>query len=366
MAPAANTAHVVNTAQAVALEHLTYRYAGVPAVDDLSLAIRPGELFGLLGPSGCGKTTTLRLLAGFMRPDEGVVRFGGRDVTNVPPERRRIGMVFQNYALFPHMTVFENAAFGLVARGIPKEEQKQRVGAVLELVQLEGMERRPVSELSGGQQQRVALARALVVEPTVLLLDEPLSNLDARLRAHTGAELRALQQKLGITTVYVTHDQTEALTLCDRIAVMCEGRCEQVGTPEELFLAPATRYVADFLGRANLLPVDALTPEADGWAASVGPYRFRGTASPSSAHVVALAVRPHAVTITSADSPLPNVFPARLLQRRFLGADIELTLALGPLVLIAHLRPTDAGAEATPGAALHVHLPPDSLWPVSR
>jgi len=355
-------------AQAVALDHVTHRYDGVPALHDLSLTIRPGEMFGLLGPSGCGKTTTLRIVAGFIRPDAGAVRFGTREVTFLPPERRQIGMVFQNYALFPHMTVFDNVAFGLVARRVPKGERQRRVSETLALVQMQGMERRSVADLSGGQQQRVALARALVVEPTVLLLDEPLSNLDARLRERTGAELRSLQQRLGITTIYVTHDQTEALTLCDRIAVMRAGTCEQVGTPEELFLAPQTGWVADFLGRANLLPVDDLTPHGDGWTARVGPLRIDGTAKLPSAPVTALALRPHAVSVLSPEVDRPgvgNIFSAQVRQRRFLGADVELTLTVGPLSLVAHLRPHDSGAATSPGASVSVHIPPEALWPVS-
>jgi len=283
--------------------------------------------------------------------------------------------VFQNYALFPHMDVFGNVAFGLVARRATKAEQRRRVAATLALVELGGMERRRVGELSGGQQQRVALARALVIEPTLLLLDEPLSNLDAQLRVRTGDELRALQRRLGITTIYVTHDQTEALSLCDRLAVIRAGRCEQVGTPEELFLAPATGAVADFLGRANVLPVGGIEQARaardsgtcdGGWIATVGPHRLIGAAPLPSGPVRALALRPHALRVVPAGAPLENVLPARVVDRRFLGADVELVLVADALPLVARLRPTDPGSDLRPGDSCALHVPPDALWPLAE
>jgi ABC-type Fe3+/spermidine/putrescine transport system ATPase subunit len=233
----------------VRCDHITKRYAEGGGVRDFTCDIADGEFFALLGPSGCGKTTTLRLLAGLEIPDAGAVYFDGRDVTAVPPERRNAAMVFQSYALFPHMNVFENVAFGLRARKTPKAEIRPRVAEALELVQLQGLEKRPVAELSGGQQQRVALARALVVRPDILLLDEPLSNLDAELRYATRAQLAELQQRLRITTIYVTHDQEEALELAHRIAVLKEGTCHQIGTPIEILEAPATPFVETFLAR---------------------------------------------------------------------------------------------------------------------
>jgi len=352
----------------IVLDGVTYRYGAVPAVESLTFAVRPGEMFGLLGPSGCGKTTTLRILAGFIRPDSGTVRFGEREVTGLPPEERQIGMVFQNYALFPHMTVSENVAFGLVARGLPKPDRARRVAEALDLVHLRNLAQRPVGDLSGGQQQRVALARAIVVEPSVLLLDEPLSNLDARLRAQTGAELRLLQRRLGITTLYVTHDQNEALTLCDRLAVMREGRSEQIGTPEEVFLRPGSRFVADFLGRANILAVDEFSATASGWTARVGPHRLVGSPAPLGRHVAALVIRPHAVAVHPRDSTPrgENTFDAEVVGRRFLGSEIELALAMGGVRLTALVRPAEPGAQAPVGSAVQVHLPPDAILPIGE
>ncbi len=241
----------------------TFRSRGdvVVAVDNLDLEVEKGELVTLLGPSGCGKTTTLRLIGGFEIPDSGKVYIGGRDVTDLPPQRRNTATVFQSYGLFPHMTVFENVAFGLKVRRLPRAETRRRVLEVLKLVNLEGLERRYPRELSGGQQQRVALARALVVEPQVLLFDEPLSNLDAKLRVETREQIRKLQKELGITSVYVTHDQAEAMAISDRIAVMNEGKLQQIGPPYEIYAHPANRFVADFIGRANFLTVKVVEAE---------------------------------------------------------------------------------------------------------
>jgi spermidine/putrescine transport system ATP-binding protein len=245
----------------VRLIELTKRFREIVAVDAISLDIRVGEFFSLLGPSGCGKTTTLRMIGGFELPTSGRVELRGRDVTLEPPERRPVNMVFQSYALFPHLSVFDNVAFGLRRRKVPAHEVRQRVGATLELVRLTGYDRRGPGELSGGQQQRVALARALVCEPTVLLLDEPLGALDLKLRRQLQVELKRVQVEVGITFVYVTHDQEEALALSDRIAVLNGGRIEQVGTPEELYDRPATRFVADFIGTTNLLAGKVTTVE---------------------------------------------------------------------------------------------------------
>ena len=237
----------------ISVNGLSKRFGTNVVVDRATFDIGEGELFTLLGPSGCGKTTLLRLIAGFYAPDEGEVRFDGRVVNRVPPHERGIGMVFQNYALWPHMTVFENAAYGLKLRKLPKAEIQGRIRGVLEKVKLAGLENRYPGQLSGGQQQRVALARALVLNPKILLLDEPLSNLDAKIRVQVRAEIRKLQKELGITTVYVTHDQEEALTLSDRIAVFNQGRVFQVGPPKELYERPANRFVADFIGINNLI-----------------------------------------------------------------------------------------------------------------
>ncbi|GHF42475.1 putative spermidine/putrescine transport system ATP-binding protein [Deinococcus metalli] len=238
-------------------DHVSKVYAGRPAVSALNLSIHSGELVCLLGPSGCGKTTTLRLLAGFLTPDAGDVRIAGHSVVRLGPEARPTAMVFQRYTLWPHMNVFHNVAFGLKLRRLPPAQIVQKVQRALELVGLPGMERRSPAQLSGGQQQRVALARALVLEPQVLLLDEPLSSLDARLRVTLRDEIRAIQRNLGITTVFVTHDQEEALAVSDRIAVMDQGVLQQLDDPGTLYARPATRFVAEFIGRMNFLPASA-------------------------------------------------------------------------------------------------------------
>ncbi|MBN9456532.1 MAG: ABC transporter ATP-binding protein [Bosea sp.] len=237
------------------LAGLQKRYGNAVAVDDVSLSVEQGESVALLGPSGCGKTTTLRMLAGLVAPDRGAISLDGGDITRLPPHRRNMGYVFQSYALFPHLTVARNIAFGLEERGVPRQEIARRVDEALALVRLAGLGQRRPKELSGGQQQRVALARALVIRPSVLLLDESLSNLDAKLRDAMRHEIRSIQRSLGITTLFVTHDQVEALTMCDRIAVMHRGRIAQIGNAEDIYDRPATRFVAEFVGRANVLPI---------------------------------------------------------------------------------------------------------------
>ncbi len=251
----------------IVLRDLVKRFGSLEAVSRISLDIRDGELFTLLGPSGCGKTTLLRLVGGFHHPDQGEILFGERPVTGIPPYERNIGMVFQNYALWPHMTIFDNIAYGLKLRKVPKRDIGERVNGALSLVNLKGLEDRYPGQLSGGQQQRVALARALVLNPDVLLLDEPLSNLDAKIRLQVRAEIRKLQKELAITTIYVTHDQEEALTLSDRIAVIEHGRLQQVGSPWELYERPANAFVADFIGINNLIPGRVHQMGGDGgWA----------------------------------------------------------------------------------------------------
>jgi spermidine/putrescine transport system ATP-binding protein len=253
---------------AIELEAVAKRYGAHAAVDGVSLAIGEGEFFSLLGPSGCGKTTTLRMIAGFVEPDEGRILLHGDDVTSVPPNRRPVNMVFQQYALFPHMSVYDNVAFGLSVRGVPRKEHRDRVNEILRVVALEGYEKRRPRQLSGGQQQRVALARALVNRPAALLLDEPLGALDVKLRRHMQLELKRIQHEIGTTFVYVTHDQEEALAMSDRIAVMNGGRVEQLGTPREIYEHPASDFVADFVGTVNVL-------DLDGGRESVRPERIR-------------------------------------------------------------------------------------------
>lgn len=269
------------TSAAIKLDQVTKTFDGrVLAVDSVTLDIAAGEFFSLLGPSGCGKTTSLRMIAGFEHPDSGRVQVGGNDITDLPVHRRDMGMVFQSYALFPHRTVAENVAFGLRMREVPKPEIERRVAAALAQVALTGFETRKPGQLSGGQQQRVALARALVVEPPVLLCDEPLGALDRKLRQQMQFELKELQKRLGVTLVFVTHDQEEALAMSDRIAVMNGGKVEQVGTPTEIYERPRTRFVADFIGEINILEeggrLRALRPEKIRLAAPDGA-RLAGT-----------------------------------------------------------------------------------------
>jgi putative spermidine/putrescine transport system ATP-binding protein len=272
------------------LAHLVKRYGRsveAAAVQDLSLEVNDGELVCLLGPSGCGKTTTLRMIGGFLKPDSGDVRIDGMSIVNQPPERRPTAMVFQRYALWPHMSVFDNVAFGLQVRHRPRDEVRRRVEATLELVGLPGLSQRYPAQLSGGQQQRVALARALVLEPRILLLDEPLSNLDAQLRIHMRSELTAIQRRVGITTVFVTHDQEEAMSIADRIAVMNVGVLEQMAAPEELYARPATLFVAGFIGTMNRL--DAVI-DSEG-RLRAGPFRVPAPAGMPGAPLVA-GIRP--------------------------------------------------------------------------
>jgi len=281
------------------LTGVTRAFGNVLAVDNLSLGVRRGEFITLLGPSGCGKTTALRLIAGFESPNAGAVSFDGVEVTGWTPQRRGFGMVFQNYALFPHLNVFENVAFGLRARKVAEPRVKDRVGEALRIVDLDGYGERAVQALSGGQQQRVALARALAIEPPLLLLDEPLSNLDQALRVRTRTELRALVKKLGITAIFVTHDQEEAFDLSDRIAVMRAGRIRQFGAPRELYDSPVDRFVAGFVGRANTLPVRVEQGAVQLGGGVTWPLP-RGVDAP--AREAALLFRPEAVTFASGAS----------------------------------------------------------------
>ena len=279
----------------LALRNLGKRFADFVAVNDLSLNVPKGELVALLGPSGCGKTTTLRMIAGLASATSGSVVVNGRDITGEPPYRRDMGVVFQSYALFPHMTVEQNIAFGLQMRSLPKPDIGRRVAEAVAMVRLGGMEGRRPRELSGGQQQRVALARALVIRPSILLFDEPLSNLDAKLRDEMRTEIREIQQRLGITAVFVTHDQAEALALCDKVAVMNGGRLEQLGTPIDLYERPANPFVASFVGRINRIP-----GAAEQHSAKVGTYSIRLSAPMTGA--VDVMVRPHRISIGSGDS----------------------------------------------------------------
>ena len=298
----------------VELRRLSKRYGAAVAVDRIDLSIAEGEMIALVGPSGCGKTTALRMIAGLIEPDEGQVLIGGADLTRAPVHRRNLGLVFQSYALFPHMTVFENVAFGLRRRGVREPELGQRVGQALELVRLGALAQRYPKQLSGGQQQRVALARSVVTEPRVLLLDEPLSNLDAALRDEMRVELRRLQQRLGITTVFVTHDQQEALTLADRMAVMRAGRIEQLGTPQEVYERPATAFVAGFVGRSNLFEVEA------GLDGVRGPGGITLHADTTQRGRLRAALRHEKLRLQGTPPPGASVFQAEIMLRSFAGA----------------------------------------------
>jgi iron(III) transport system ATP-binding protein len=306
------------------LESLTRRFGETVAVDNVSIDVQQGEFLTLLGPSGCGKTTTLRMIAGFEHPTSGRVVIGGRDVTGLKPQKRDVGMVFQNYALFPHMDVWDNVEFGLRSRGVSRDAAKPKVERALALVEMEGYGKRKVQALSGGQQQRVALARALAPEPPLLLLDEPLSNLDAALRERTRDELRALLKRLGMTAVFVTHDQEEAFALSDRIAVMSRGVLQQLGTPETLYASPVNAFVAAFLGRANFLPatVEGIDGDVLACRLAAGPvWRARAADGVSTrpGEQVRVMVRPEALRIVRGEMAEDGL-PGRVLDRRFAGA----------------------------------------------
>jgi iron(III) transport system ATP-binding protein len=309
------------------LKNLTQRFGSQTALDELNLSVGKGELICLLGPSGCGKTTTIRLIAGFLEPSCGSVWIDGRDVTSLPPERRNIGMVFQSYALFPHLNVFENVAFGLKAVKVPRPQIENRVRRALELVNLPNYEKRPVFELSGGEQQRVAIARAVVIEPQILLLDEPLSNLDASLRERTRRQLRELITSLGITTLFVTHDQEEAFALSDRIVLLSRGQCQQVGTAQELYDHPANEFVAGFIGRSNIfsLPVKAVGDDCLSFVWPSGrELRLRKPANPAGPQFKVgqsykLLLRPEKIEFEKQEGRI-QLFSAKLLSYRFAGA----------------------------------------------
>jgi iron(III) transport system ATP-binding protein len=314
----------------VSLRGLTKRYGPqVAAVQDLALEVKPRELVALLGPSGCGKTTTLRLVAGFLKPDAGEIWVGERCLSSasrvVPPESRRMAMIFQSYALWPHMTVAQNVGYGLRFKAdIARAERDRRVREILDVVRLDGFEGRYPGELSGGQQQRVAVARALVVEPEILLLDEPLSNLDANLREEMRFEIRRLHEAFGITTLYVTHDQAEAMVISDRIAVLQKGRVVQIGTAEDLFQQPRTRFVAEFIGRTNLIDGTAAGPDV----VSRGELRLRvATADLVPGSPVTVSIRPHEIGLLSGPAPSAtpgaNVLRGTVQRGSYLGDTVD-------------------------------------------
>lgn len=298
-----------------------------PAVNNISLRVEPGEIFGLLGPSGCGKTTTLRMIAGFTSPDSGVVRLRDRNITELPPEKRRIGLVFQDYALFPHLSALRNVMFGLPH--LAGKQRRARAFELLETVGLHGQAKQMPDQLSGGQQQRVAIARALAADPVLLLMDEPFSNLDAALRDATRREVRTILKRANMNAILVTHDQEEALSFCDRLAVMNEGKIEQVGCPEQVYLYPSTAFTARFLGRANLLAAKAFGDMAD---TALGRIPIR----PCSHGDVLLSLRPEHLSIRPYRPDLANAMPARVITREFRGHDVTYRLVAGDNTYIAH------------------------------
>ena len=349
-----------NTAADVRLVDLRKTFGEVKAVDGVSIDIRAGEFFSLLGPSGCGKTTTLRMIGGFELPTSGRIELRGRDITNDPPERRPVNMVFQTYALFPHLTVFENVAFGLRRRKVAGDEVRRRVGASLELVRMTGFDKRKPDQMSGGQQQRIALARALVNEPTVLLLDEPLGALDLKLRRQLQVELKRVQLEVGITFVYVTHDQEEALALSDRIAVMRAGRVEQLGTPEELYDRPGSRFVADFIGTTNIIAGTVASRDSgvavvllDGGERCLAPdVRAVGDAVELAVRPEVLRLVPDADDAEGSDDAHPSLH-GQVLQSAYLGTSVSHQVQTDGGLVLTVIMPRSA-ARPAPGDRVQV------------
>jgi iron(III) transport system ATP-binding protein len=344
----------------VELRGVGKRYGEVTAVEAVSFAIEAGNLVTLLGPSGCGKTTTLRMIAGLEIPTSGAILIGGDDVTKLPPSARDVSMVFQSYALFPHMTVIENVSYGLAASDLSKAAQREKAQEGLRLVGLEGYDGRLPSELSGGQQQRVAVARALVLEPRVLLFDEPLSNLDAKLRRRMREDIRDLQRKLGLTSVYVTHDQEEALAVSDRIIVMDHGVIAQEGSPADLYERPANAFVADFMGGATLVPCEIVGREGERAVVRLGPLTLK-LMSPLAPKEGLLVVRPHAVELGRNSSP--NSMAAEVRKSTYLGSHWEYVLATPVGELFVSSQRTEA---FSPGDTAHVIFTPERLALVAR
>jgi ABC-type Fe3+/spermidine/putrescine transport system ATPase subunit len=344
----------------IELRNITKRYGSLVANDRLDLQVGRGELLTLLGPSGCGKTTALRCLTGHQRPDEGQVFIDGQDVTGVPTYKRQLGMVFQNFALFPHMTVYENVEFPLMIRSLPKDERRTMVRDALRLIRMEELEERFPRQLSGGQQQRVGLARALVYHPKVLLLDEPLSNLDAKLREEMRFEIRELVSQLQMTAVYVTHDQGEALALSDRVAIMNAGRLQQVGTPREIYEQPRTLFVAGFIGLSEFFEGQVLAIEGDVARIAVKQLELSAPAVPGlvRGEQVPLFIRPNNVRLMEPEvAGGENTFDARVHKVTYLGESIDYRILLPGDLELRVL--TDGRHYFAPGAPLRAQLPPE-------
>jgi spermidine/putrescine transport system ATP-binding protein len=343
----------------VQLVDLVKRFAEVTAVGGINVDVVGGEFFSLLGPSGCGKTTTLRLIAGFEQPTEGRILLDGRDVAHTAPHKRNVNTVFQSYALFPFLTVEQNVSFGLRYKDVARREAGKKTAAALSLVQLDGFQKRRPSQLSGGQQQRVALARALVLNPAVLLLDEPLGALDAKLRKALQIELKALQEEVGITFIYVTHDQEEALTMSDRLAVMSNGRIEQIGSPVEVYEEPATAYVADFLGVSNLM--SALGD--GGGRVRLGDFQLVAARGDTSAQGrIRIVVRPERVRLEDHGTPGDNRIPGMVERVLYVGSTIQVLVHLAHgETLQAWMQNRGGDPPFQQGTPVSVHLPPDAI-----
>ncbi len=342
-------------------------FGSVVAVEDFNLQAQRGEFISLLGPSGCGKTTTLRMIAGFERPDAGTILVDGVDITHRPPNQRNVGMVFQSYALFPNMTVADNIGFGLKVRKRPKEDIARRVGELLALIHLQGRGSRYPYQLSGGQQQRVALARALAIEPQVLLLDEPLSALDAKIRVMLRTEIRSIQRELGITTVYVTHDQEEALSLSDRVVVMSEGRIEQIGSPSEIYNFPATAFVASFVGTLNLF--DSYVVEAATGRLMVEGQEIRAAmpiTGASAGAIVSVALRPESISLGDGQSG-QNRLRGTIQDVSFLGSIVRIRIRLGdgPSISLDTFNAPNLALPAI-GEVVTVSFPPEACVVLDR
>ncbi len=343
----------------VTLTQVSKRFGKTVAVDDVSLVIEPGSLVTLLGPSGCGKTTTLRIVAGLETATGGRVFIGDAEVTHLPPNARDVTMMFQSYALFPHLSVFENVAYGLRVLKRPEREVRKEVEDVLQLVGMPGMGERSPSALSGGQQQRVALARSLVMQPKVLLFDEPLSNLDAKLRKRMREEIRLLQQRLGITAIYVTHDQAEALAISDQIVVMDRGRISQIGTPDELYRSPGNRFVAEFIGEANFLAA-RLEGMEDGYArVMLGPQRMRVASPPLPPGPITVLARPEAIRVRTHGEGLSGTVQ----KVSYLGSSADYTVEteLGPVLITDYEM---HGGVLPAGTAVRLEFLPHGVYPV--